>query len=346
MCRKERRARGFTLIELLVVIAIIAILIGLLLPAVQKVREAAARTTCQDHMKQLITATHNYDSAHGTLPPGIVARETGFTWSDPHISAMAFLLPHLEQGAIYNQLVPAPSTTMMIAPNIAGQPNFHWYAQSPNSGGQPNGAYWNAARNRVKVFLCPADSAQDASINGVFISLHCSAVTLTMTGGYYPNPTGNQLGKTNYAACGGAIGAGDDAGFYGKFVGPFTAQGRIVPGPLGSSNPIGRLPDGTSNTIFFGETLGGGFKTRDFSLSWMGAGSLALAWGVPMSTNAQWYNFASKHDAVVHFAWGDGSVRPIRQGTGTTFFSTDWNALNAAGGFKEGQVFNWSNLGQ
>src|SRR4051794_34803238 len=100
---RPRVRPGFTLIELLVVIAIIAVLIGLLLPAVQKVREAAARMKCQNNLKQMGLAAHTYESTNGYLPPPKGTVKIGDVVGSNDASPQALILPYVEQAGKYNQ---------------------------------------------------------------------------------------------------------------------------------------------------------------------------------------------------------------------------------------------------
>src|SRR5947208_1831693 len=103
--RRHARPRGFTLIELLVVISIIAVLIGLLLPAVQSAREAARRIQCTNNLKQIGLALHHYHDAFGVFPPGGITNfkpTGGDIWSANLMSWRALILPRMEQNPLYN----------------------------------------------------------------------------------------------------------------------------------------------------------------------------------------------------------------------------------------------------
>jgi prepilin-type N-terminal cleavage/methylation domain-containing protein len=116
----RHQPRAFTLIELLVVIAIIAVLIGLLLPAVQKVREAASRAKCSNNLKQIVLALHNFQSANGALPAGYYGLNTQKTFPKQNNQPWAwsvYLLPYIEQSALYSQLNPTAVNMKTVAAN-------------------------------------------------------------------------------------------------------------------------------------------------------------------------------------------------------------------------------------
>lgn len=144
------RSRGFTLIELLVVIAIIAILIGLLLPAVQKVREAAARAKCQNNIKQMALALHGYHDVNQRFPAGKSGSYPAPAVVYARWSIHALLLPYIEQDNLFKSI---DFTRPPETPGMQGVINFMPAYQNP---GRENAA---ACRSKVTTFLCPSDPA-------------------------------------------------------------------------------------------------------------------------------------------------------------------------------------------
>jgi prepilin-type N-terminal cleavage/methylation domain-containing protein len=328
--------QGFTLVELLVVIAIIAVLIGLLLPAVQKIREAAARMACTNNLHQLALAAHNYESSYGSLPPGM---------DQQHVGCLVYLLPFLEQESRFK--------------HFSFDPRYALYAQNPLD--RPPSTYTDTiprppdlygCEGTIKTLLCPAAPAPEEYVTTLLFvawgmpGKDFNAALPPDYGWVYSAAPGRLImGRSSYIGMGGY----DAPSRAPQNVGFFTYQSR---------NAITRCPDGASNTILFGEMVGGyldwggdgGIPSGICSPSWssgfnysgLGPGT-STAPGHRSPVTGQLYNqsdteffltyFGSNHTAVVNFAWGDGSVRALSP-------SVDWNAWIAVTGIQDGMVVN------
>ena len=122
---KDIKRTAFTLIELLVVIAIIAILIGLLLPAVQKIRESASRMKCSNNLKQLGLAAHNYNDTNGTLPPAVLVGP-GIGWNDENNAGppwSVLILPYMEQDNLYRPVTQSVTNYQAWVNGVPGGTN-------------------------------------------------------------------------------------------------------------------------------------------------------------------------------------------------------------------------------
>src|SRR5262245_32371730 len=209
---------GFTLIELLVVIAIIAILIGLLLPAVQKVREAAARMKCQNNLKQVGLAAHNYESANGYLPPRFGTVNVNGAVGSNDATQQALLLAYVEQANKYNQF------------NL----NYKTWNDAPAVAGLPAMPKVNlpARTQDVPIYLCPSDPSN------------------TQRGSNDVDGSEGYQGRLNYLA---SLGASADTRVVGQFGGIFS--GPSTSGQILKGIPILGVSDGTSNTAMFAEVM-------------------------------------------------------------------------------------------
>jgi prepilin-type N-terminal cleavage/methylation domain-containing protein/prepilin-type processing-associated H-X9-DG protein len=186
------KRRAFTLIELLVVIAIIAILLGLLLAAVQKVREAAARAQCLNNLKQIALGAHNYNTQFGRFPPGS-------TIGPANLAVLACLLPYLEQAALYQQfnqtqaVYSAPANAMARAQQVPiflcpSDPSIGGLADPFPVAGQPAliegkaNYYGNMGINAVWDERPPIGPPKDSAVNGVF-ALNSRTTVIMITDG-------------------------------------------------------------------------------------------------------------------------------------------------------------------
>jgi len=375
---RQRKRRAFTLIELLVVIAIIAILMALLLPAVQKVREAANKMLCASNLRQIGIAAHNYHNDYGKLPPGyygpVIANGNPNPLNPsrgPWIGGLVPLLPYLEQDNLYKQLCSSPQTYPVTGtPPPSGTPPLRldlavecqaWWTVLPNV--QPN-----TAQVKLKMFKCPSDNVDEEVSFADQLTLHVTDGVFSHTHFFGPGLK-TPFGRTNYlgvAGCGGDFPTqGVALGLYAQFVGIMHNRSDVTLGQLS-------VLDGTSNTLMYGEGIGSSGIIRSTAWDWMGCGAMGTGYGLgrgnlpsiggpsppalgspPASNNlgASWYRFSSRHPGGVQFCFGDCSTRTVRFGNTVTpdlssngVNGSDWSVLQQLAGRKDSLNQNTSAL--
>jgi prepilin-type N-terminal cleavage/methylation domain-containing protein/prepilin-type processing-associated H-X9-DG protein len=291
MVPRPRTRAAFTLIELLVVIAIIAILIGLLVPAVQKVRAAAARAQCQNNLKQLGLSVHSYHDAHKRIPPNATPNGIAYNWNaDKNIAGnlawswLARILPYIEQGPLVSQYGVGVGTMGAAQPGLAAI---------------------------IPVFICP--SANDT----------------TNPATDWPNIGGISMSLTNYKGCSGSNWGCN--GLCNAFTTAFPVadpdpgkskdgldhgNGMFYRSDGNRKLTLQGIVDGTSNTFMIGEDM---HSYDQHCGGWPYPNYANATCAIPLNyqdaagtTYTDWpnrYSFHSNHENGANFCFADGGVR-------------------------------------
>ena len=339
--RHSKLKLGFTLVELLVVIAIIGILIGMLLPAVQQVREAARRIQCANQLRQIALACHNYESALGEFPPGRLGYDnvnsaanfgganeasgqtTGLPLALEGASLFATLLPHIEQNAAFDLL------SLDEVP-IWG-PGADW-KNTGGVGGSIIADSLSIIARQIPVYVCPSDALDplcQGSHDGTMIDAATGSYAGCMGAAGLPGVVGPNAPR---------VVARDDRKYTGRS--PDLANGMFVY-VLGQT--IANMSDGSSNTFFIGETIEGhragqsniwsngnrftsSLRTTacplNFPLDPNGQDGLDGGAGTVSGASGGRCNggFASNHSGGANFAYGDGHVSFVNDNIGTLVY--------------------------
>lgn len=367
MSHRRGLRSAFTLIELLVVIAIIALLMALLLPAIQKVREAANKMLCASNLRQIAIAAHNYHGDFTKLPPGYLGvmpvpsgnSMPGSPATSPNatnVGSLWFLLPYMEADNVFKLFNNLDSAVRGYPGNPVPLNSGRRYTltSAPPAGyGTIIGAQHQvAAQTVIKSFICPSDTAladyKSLTAGPIFI-LNSYWIGLAdpnynsgdvWLDGYY---TTLPLAPTNYAGVTGGSGVGRTAAgtnfFWGRYEGIMFNRSELTLGQI-------TVLDGTSNTLMFGETLCGlGVGARDTVMAWSGCAALMTASGLARGnldgdvfnagtfSGSYYWNFSARHAAGVQFAFGDGHVGTLKYGNTTGL--AGWGTSNAAYPFND-----------
>ena len=344
-CRRffSRQAHiGFTLVELLVVIALLAVLTGILIPAVQYTRESARFRQCQNNLRQIGLAALAYESSHRQLPAGTLGYPQAVDWNDfrnqsagtywrkvPHSSFWIQLLPHLEQQALLSGLHPAlrrRGESLVGAVNSGGE-SIAWFGDADG--------FSSLSTSSFGMLHCPSDSLVNRPGDMQF------------GGGSQPVTTDGHNDRFDFLSdvrpeIPGALVASNYLGCAGAHSGGIPADQERLPfrGAMSSGEPLNlsKILDGTSNTLLAGETIGrwrwgvrqrmqlwtvGGLARIRGDVPWMSdldhlVDPTKIMLGTPLE--AAEVGFGAMHPTNVAFVMVDGSTTSISR-------ETDWKLL-------------------